>query len=95
MAAYLIADIDVTDPVNYESYRPLASAAVAQFGGRFLSRGGKVESVEGGWAPKRLVILEFPSMQRLREFYDTPEYQKALAVRLKYSKGKLIFVEGT
>ena len=95
MAAYLIADIEVTDTVNYESYRPLASAAVAQFGGKFLSRGGKVESVEGGWDPKRLVILEFPSMQRLREFYDSPEYQKALAVRLRYSKGKLIFVEGT
>ena len=94
MAAYLIADIDVTDPVNYESYRPLASAAVAQFGGKFLSRGGKVESVEGAWAPKRLVILEFPSMQRLREFYDSPEYQKALAVRLKYSKGTLLVVEG-
>lgn len=95
MPAYLIADIEVTDPANYESYRPLAGAAVAQFGGKFLSRGGKVEPVEGGWDPKRLVILEFPSMARLREFYDSPEYQKALAVRLKYSKGKLIFVEGT
>lgn len=94
MAAYLIADIEVTDPATYEGYRPLAGAAVEKYGGRFLARGGKVEPAEGGWAPKRLVILEFPSMEKLKAFYHSPEYQKALAIRQKASKGRLVFVEG-
>jgi len=94
MAAYIIADIEITDPAAYEGYRPLAGAAVEKYGGRFLARGGKVESAEGGWAPKRVVILEFPSMEKLKTFYNSPEYQKALAIRLKASKGRLVFVEG-
>ena len=95
MAAYVVVDIEVTDPVAFEEYRKGVPATIAKYGGRYIVRGGMAETLEGGWDPKRLVILEFPSMQRLREFYDSPEYQKALAVRLRYSKGKLIFVEGT
>jgi len=94
MPAYIIADIEVTDPATYETYRPLAGAAVAKYGGKFLARGGKVESAEGGWAPARFVILEFPSMEKLKTFYRSPDYQKALAIRQKASKGRLIFVEG-
>jgi uncharacterized protein (DUF1330 family) len=94
MAAYIIADIEITDPRTYEGYRPMAGAAVEKYGGRFLARGGKVEPAEGGWAPKRLVILKFPSMEKLKTFYNSPEYQKALAIRLKASNGKVIFVEG-
>ena len=94
MAAYVVAEIEVTDPATYEGYRPLAGAAVEKYGGKFLVRGGKTEAVEGGWAPKRFVILEFPSMERVKAFYNSPEYQKALAVRLKASTGRLIFVEG-
>jgi uncharacterized protein (DUF1330 family) len=94
MAAYIIADIDITDPAAYEGYRPLAGAAVEKYGGRFLARGGKVEPAEGGWVPKRLVILEFPSMEKLKAFYTSPEYRKAIAIRQKASKGRLIFVEG-
>ena len=94
MAAYAVAEIDITDPAAYEGYRPLAAAAVEKYGGRFLVRGGRTETVEGGWAPKRIVILEFPSMEKLRAFYGSPEYQKALAIRLKASTGRLIFVEG-
>jgi uncharacterized protein (DUF1330 family) len=94
MAAYIVADIEITDAAAYEGYRQLAGAAVEKYGGRFLVRGGKTEAAEGGWAPKRLVILEFPSMEKLKTFYNSPEYQKALAIRLKASRGKLIFVEG-
>jgi uncharacterized protein (DUF1330 family) len=94
MAAYAVAEIEITDPAAYEGYRPLAAAAVEKYGGRFLVRGGRTETVEGGWAPKRIVILEFPSMEKLRAFYDSPEYRKALAIRLKASSGRLIFVEG-
>jgi uncharacterized protein (DUF1330 family) len=94
MAAYIIADIEITDPKTYEIYRPLAGAAVEKYGGKFLTRGGKVEPAEGGWVPKRFVMLEFPSMEKLKTFYNSPDYQKALAVRQKASKGRLIFVEG-
>ena len=94
MAAYIVADIDITDPAAYEGYKPLASAAIEKYGAKILVRGGKVEPAEGGWEPKRLVILEFPSMDKLKAFYTSPEYRKAIAIRQKASKGRLIFVEG-
>ena len=94
MAAYIVADIDITDPAAYEGYKPLASAAIDKYGAKILARGGKVDAAEGGWNPSRLVILEFPSMAQLRRFYDSPEYMKARAIRQKASKSKLIFVEG-
>ena len=94
MAAYIIADVEITDPAAYEGYKPLASAALEKYGARILVRGGAVEPAEGGWAPKRLVILEFPSMAALKRFYDSPEYVKARAIRQKASKSKLIFAEG-
>lgn len=94
MAAYIVADVDITDPAAYEGYKPLASAALEKYGAKILARGGKVETAEGGWNPGRLVILEFPSMAQLRRFYDSPEYVKARAIRQKASRSKLIFVEG-
>ena len=94
MAAYIIADVEITDPAAYEGYKPLASAALEKYGARILVRGGAVEPAEGGWSPKRLVILEFPSMAALKRFYDSHEYVKARAIRQKASKSKLIFVEG-
>ena len=94
MAAYIIADVEITDPAAYEGYKPLASAALEKYGARILVRGGAVEPAEGGWSPKRLVILEFPSMAALKRFYDSPEYVKARAIRQRASKSKLIFAEG-
>jgi uncharacterized protein (DUF1330 family) len=94
MAAYIVADIDITDPTAYEGYKPLASAALEKYGAKILVRGGKVEAAEGGWNPSRFVILEFPSMAQLRRFYDSPEYVKARAIRQQASRSKLIFVEG-
>ena len=94
MAAYIVADIDITDPAAYEGYKPLASAALEKHGAKILVRGGTVEPKEGGWAPKRLVVIEFPSMAALKRFYDSPEYTKAKAIRQKASKSKMVFVEG-
>ena len=94
MAAYIVADIDITDPATYEGYKPLASAALEKYGAKILVRGGAVEPAEGGWSPKRFVIIEFPSMAALKRFYDSPEYTKAKAVRQKASKGRMIFAEG-
>jgi uncharacterized protein (DUF1330 family) len=86
--------VSVTDPKLYEEYRRLVPATLAKYGGRFLVRGGAVEPTEGGWTPARLVVLEFASMAQARSWYDSPEYQQALAIRLKTANSKLIFAEG-
>jgi uncharacterized protein (DUF1330 family) len=94
MAAYVIADVNVTDPTLYDDYRKLVPATIAKYGGRFLARGGAFEVKEGDWNPARLVILEFPSLEQARKWYGSPEYAPALALRLKAAKAKLVLVEG-
>jgi len=94
MAAYVIAEVEVTDPGAYDEYRKLVPATIEQYGGKYLARGGATETKEGGWAPARLVILEFPSMAQARRWYDSPEYTPARAIRQRASRTKLIFAEG-
>lgn len=94
MPAYLIAEVEVTDPVAYEGYKKLTPAAIAAYGGKFIVRGGAVDSKEGGWAPSRLVVVEFASMDQARRFYDSPEYAPALAIRKAASKSRLVLAEG-
>ena len=94
MAAYVIGEIEVTDPQAYEDYRKQVLAVVTKYGGRFIVRGAKVETLEGDWAPKRFVALEFPSLEQARKWYASPEYAPLVALRQKASRGKLILVEG-
>jgi uncharacterized protein (DUF1330 family) len=94
MAAYVIAEVEVTDPVPYEEYRKLVPPTVAAYGGKFLVRGGATDTKEGDWRPKRLVVLEFPSMDQARKWYHSPEYAPALAIRLKAARSKVVLVEG-
>jgi uncharacterized protein (DUF1330 family) len=94
MSAYVIAEIEVTDPATYEEYRKQVLPVVTKYGGRFLVRGGNVRSKEGGWQPKRIVVLEFPSMEQAEKFYGSPEYAPLIKLRQKASKGRLILVEG-
>jgi uncharacterized protein (DUF1330 family) len=94
MAAYVIGEIEVTDPVVYEEYRKQVPAVVARYGGRFIVRGGRVEPLEGGWSPKRFVALEFPSMEQALKWYRSEEYAPLIRLRQKASRGKLIVVEG-
>ena len=94
MPAYLIVDIEVTDPANFEEYRKQVPATVQKYGGRFLVRGGAMEVLEGDWRPKRVVVLEFPSMEQAKRWYDSEEYREPKAIRLKASKANLIMVEG-
>jgi uncharacterized protein (DUF1330 family) len=94
MAAYLIANIDVVDPVLYEEYRKGVSATIAAHGGRYLTRGGAVELLEGEFDVKRFVVVEFPSAAALRAWYACPEYQPLLQLRQRSSKGTLMMVEG-
>jgi uncharacterized protein (DUF1330 family) len=94
MSAYVIADIEVTDPAGYEEYRKQVLAVVTKYGGKFAVRGGKIDAKEGGWNPKRIVVVEFPSLAQAQKWYDSPEYAPLIKLRRKASKGRLIIVEG-
>ena len=94
MSAYVIGDIEVTDAAVYEDYRRQVAATVQKYGGRFVVRGGKVEALEGGWSPKRVVLLEFPSMEQAQKWYRSSEYAPLIALRQRASRGKLVLVEG-
>jgi len=94
MSAYVIAEIEVTDPAGYEEYRKQVLAVVTKYGGKFIVRGGKVDAREGGWNPKRIVLVEFPSLAQAQKWYDSEEYRPLIKLRQKASKGKLILVEG-
>ena len=94
MAAYVIAEIEVTDHPTYDDYRGQVSATVEKYGGRFVVRGGRTETLEGGWAPKRLIVLEFPTMEQAQKWYRSPEYAPLIKLRQKGARGKLVAVEG-
>lgn len=94
MPAYVVVDVEVTDPEAYEGYRGLAAAAIERHGGRYLARGGELEPREGDWSPRRLVILEFDSMERARSWYDSDEYREARAAREGAATMNMVFVEG-
>ena len=94
MPAYLIANIDVTDPRGFETYRAGVPAVIAQYGGKYLVRGGTVEAVEGASPFKRLVVLEFPTMEQLKAFYHSPEYAPLIKLRMASSTGQVLLVEG-
>ena len=94
MAALIIVDIEVTDPVRYEDYKRLASAAIAAHGGRYLVRGGRSEVLDGDWTPRRLVVLEFDSVGQAKAWRSSPEYAEAKKVREECARANMIVVEG-
>ena len=94
MPAYVIAHIDVRDPVRYEDYKKMSPISIQKFGGRFIARGAKAEVLEGTWEPKRLVLLEFPSAEAARQWWASEEYAPAKALHQSTSIGDLVIVEG-
>ena len=94
MAAYVIVEIDIVDPTGYEEYKKQAAATVHKYGGKYIVRGGKTEVLEGDWKPKRIVILEFESMQRAKEWVNCEEYREPRKMRQRTAKTKMILVEG-
>jgi uncharacterized protein (DUF1330 family) len=94
MAAYFIVEVEVKDAALYERYRPIALETITKYGGRFLVRGGKAETLEGGWTPQRIVVLEFPSVERAKAWYHSPEYAEGLRLRHQAATSRLILVEG-
>ncbi len=94
MAAYIIAEISITDPVEYEEYKKLTPATVAAYDGAFKVRGAKAESLEGNWEPGRVVILQFPSIERAKEWWSSEAYSEAKGIRQRAALSKMIVVEG-
>ena len=94
MSAYVIFDVDVTDPEGYKAYAKLAPPTVASYGGRYLARGGSNETLEGDWHAKRLVILEFNDVDKARAWLNSPEYAPARRLRHQYAKSNAVVVEG-
>ena len=92
--AYVIAQATVTNPEQYEGYKALAGAAVAKYGGKYIVRGGATHLLEGDWAPPRLVILEFDSVEQAKRFYDSPEYRAARQQRQGAAQMNMLVVEG-
>jgi len=94
VAAYIIADVTVTDPAAMEEYRKRVPATLTKYGGRFVVRGGAHQTVEGDWKPNRLVVLEFPSLEQARRWYDSEEYREPKAMRLRAGRTNLVMVDG-
>ena len=94
MPAYFVAELETTNPAGMEAYRAAVPATLAQYGGRFVVRGGTSELIEGGPEPKRIVILEFADAAAIKRWYNSPEYQKILPGRLENSTGRAFIVDG-
>ncbi len=94
MAAYFVVEIRVENPELYEQYRKGVAQTLQTYGGRFLVRGGKCETIEGDWQPQRFVILEFADSEQFRRWYDSPEYSELRKIRFQASTARAILVQG-
>jgi uncharacterized protein (DUF1330 family) len=91
---YIIVEVEINDPVEYEEYKKLTPASISAYDGKFIVRGAKTESLEGDWNPERIVVLEFPSVERVKEWWSSEEYAPAKAIRQRAARTKMLVVEG-
>ena len=94
MSAYIIVDVEVTDPQTYQGYTKLVPATIEAYRGKFLVRGGKAENMEGDWVPNRVVVLEFESVEQAKAWHSSEEYREPKGIRHSASRSKMIVVEG-
>jgi uncharacterized protein (DUF1330 family) len=94
MPAYVVVEVTVKDAETYERYKQLAPSSIGLYGGRYVVRGGATEVLEGTWSPARLVLLEFPSVERARAWWNSPEYAPAKALRQASASTDMVLVEG-
>jgi uncharacterized protein (DUF1330 family) len=94
MAAYLIAQIEITDWEQYKEYVKAVPGVIAQYGGKYIARGGETVVLEGEDQKRRVVLLEFPSLQKAKDWYHSKEYQQVKLLREGAGKGLLIAIEG-
>jgi uncharacterized protein (DUF1330 family) len=94
MPAFVIVDIDVTDPAGYEEYKKLAAPTVSALGGKYVARGGKTEVLEGSWKPNRLVVLQFDTIDKAKAWLNSEEYSEARKIRHRTARTNMIVTEG-
>lgn len=94
MPAYVMVDVNITDPARYEDYKKLTPDIVGSYGRKFIVCGGTTEVLEGDGRPGRVVVLEFPDMEKAKAWYDSPEYTEAKKIGFESSSGKMMLVEG-
>lgn len=94
MSAYIIVEVNITDPVAYEEYKQLTPAAIAAYDGKFIIRGAQAETLEGDWNPERIVVLAFPSVERAKEWWNSELYTTAKVIRQRAAKTKMIVIQG-
>ena len=94
MAAYVVFDVEIRDPERYQEFMTAVKPALAEAGARYLARGGPHKVYEGDWVPRRIVLLEFPSIAAWEAFYFGPAYQGLKAIRDACSSARLVSVEG-
>lgn len=94
MAAYIVVDVEVTDPEEYRTYAQQTQATIEKYGGKFIVRGGQTETIEGDWRPGRFVILEFPSAEQARTWYSSPEYTAIIGIRHHAANSRMILAQG-
>lgn len=94
MKAYVIVEVSITDNIQYEEYKKLTPATIAAYEGKFIVRGGRTEPLEGNWHPERMVVVEFPSVEKARQWWHSDEYSQAKAARRGAAHTKMLIVEG-
>jgi uncharacterized protein (DUF1330 family) len=94
MSAYVIVEVNVIDGERYEGYKRLVPPSLEPYGGRFVVRGGRTETIEGEWSPERLVVIEFPTLAKAKAWWNSPEYAEAKTLRQATARTKMIMVEG-
>ena len=94
MAAYVVVEVEVEDKDRYETYKRMVPPTLTPYGGRFIVRGGEVETLEGEWSPKRVVIVEFPSVEHAQAWWSSGEYAEAKALRQATARTRMIVVAG-
>lgn len=94
MTAYVIVDIKVTNPIRYEEYKTLAAPTVELYGGKYIARGGRTETLEGDWSPSRLVILQFESVEQAKSWLNSPEYTEVRKIRHQTAVSQMVVIEG-
>ena len=94
MAGYIVVDVEITNPDEYQVYARQTAATLERFGGKFLVRGGNTEALEGDWNPKRLVIIEFPGVEQAKAWYNSPEYSSIIGMRHRSASSRMLLVQG-
>ena len=94
MAAYIVVDVEITDPEDYQTYARQTLATLEPYGGKFIVRGGNAETIEGDWQPKRFVVIEFPGVEQAKAWYNSPEYSSIIGIRHRSANSRMILVQG-